>query len=72
MDYSGKAILWVCSGAQDSESERFSSLWEYVARRLAADDLASWEVWEVCLHCLVFWMVTGGRRLYSAREANVS
>lgn len=37
----------------------------YVARRLSAADLASWEVWEVCLHCLVFWMVTGGRRLYS-------
>lgn len=57
--------MWVCSGAQDPESERFSSMWESVARRLAAADLASWEVWVVCLRCLVFRTVTGGRRLYS-------
>lgn len=47
-------MFWVCSGGQDSESGSFASLWESVARRLAVAYLASWEVWEVLLHCLVF------------------
>lgn len=38
MDSSGKAIFWVCSGRQDSESGSFASLWGSVARRLAAAD----------------------------------
>lgn len=38
MDSSGKAIFWVCSGGQDSESGSFASLWGSVARRLSAAD----------------------------------